>query len=59
VVIHGFGAAGKRVADSVAKLPNMELVGVTKRRPSDNARRAIEKGCPLSLAGAGTLEERI
>ncbi|MGP8077171.1 MAG: type II glyceraldehyde-3-phosphate dehydrogenase [Thermoplasmata archaeon] len=54
VAVNGFGTIGKRVADAVAKQPDMTLVGVTKTRPSFEARRAVEKGYPLFLAGAAS-----
>ncbi len=57
VAINGFGTIGKRVADAVARQPDMELVGVTKTRPSFEARRAREKGYPLYVAGAGDPSE--
>jgi glyceraldehyde-3-phosphate dehydrogenase (NAD(P)) len=57
VAVNGFGTIGKRVADAVAKQPDMELVGVTKTRPSFEARRAQEKGYPLYLAGPGRASE--
>ena len=57
VAVNGFGTIGKRVADAVARQPDMELVGVTKTRPSFEARRAAEKGYPLYLAGEGKAEE--
>ena len=55
--MNGFGTIGKRVADAVAKQPDMELVGVAKTRPSYEARRAVEKGYPLYITGGGKLEE--
>ncbi len=57
VAINGFGTIDKRVADAVPKQPDMELAGVAKARPSYEARRAMEKGYPLYLTGAGKLEE--
>jgi len=57
VAINGFGTIGKRVADAVSKQDDMVLVGVTKTRPSFEARRAVEKGYPLYLAGAGSKAE--
>ena len=57
VGINGFGTIGKRVADAVAKQPDMELVGVAKTRPSYEARRAMEKGYPLYITGGGNPEE--
>lgn len=53
VAVNGYGTIGKRVADAVAKQPDMELVGVAKTRPSFEARRAVEKQYPLFVAGAG------
>jgi glyceraldehyde-3-phosphate dehydrogenase (NAD(P)) len=53
VAINGYGTIGKRVADAVARQPDMELVGVTKTRPSFEARRAEEKRYPLYVAGEG------
>jgi len=53
VAINGFGTIGKRVADAVAKQPDMELVGVAKTRPSYEARRAAEKGYRLFVTGEG------
>jgi glyceraldehyde-3-phosphate dehydrogenase (NAD(P)) len=53
VAINGYGTIGKRVADAVTKQPDLELVGVTKTRPSFEGLRAQEKGYPLYIAGAG------
>ena len=57
VAINGFGTIGKRVADAVAKQPDMELVGVAKTRPSYEARRALEKGYSLYVTGQGKPED--
>ena len=57
VAINGFGTIGKRVAEAVARQPDMELVGVAKTRPSFEARRAVERGYRLYLAGNGKPEE--
>ena len=57
VAVNGFGTIGKRVADAVARQPDMTLLGVTKTRPSFEARRAVEKGYPLFLAGEGSSSE--
>jgi glyceraldehyde-3-phosphate dehydrogenase (NAD(P)) len=57
VAINEFGTTGKRVADAVAKQPDMELVGVAKTRPSCEAQRALGKGYSLYITGAGKLEE--
>jgi glyceraldehyde-3-phosphate dehydrogenase (NAD(P)) len=53
VAVNGYGTIGKRVADAVARQSDMELVGVSKTRPSFEARRAVEKGYPLYVAGEG------
>ena len=57
VAVNGFGTIGKRVADAVARQPDMELVGVSKTRPSFEARRAQEKHYPLYVAGEGKAAE--
>jgi glyceraldehyde-3-phosphate dehydrogenase (NAD(P)) len=57
VAVNGYGTIGKRIADAVAKQPDMELVGVAKTRPSFEARRAIEKGYPLYVTGDGVRSE--
>ena len=54
VAVNGYGTIGKRVADAVARQGDMTLVGVSKTRPSFEARRAVEKGYPLYLAGDGS-----
>jgi glyceraldehyde-3-phosphate dehydrogenase (NAD(P)) len=51
VAVNGFGTIGKRVADAVARQPDLELVGVTKTQPSYEARSAAEKGYALYVAG--------
>ena len=57
VAVNGYGTIGKRVADAVAKQTDMVLVGISKTRPSFEARRAVEKGYPLFVAGEGKPEE--
>ncbi len=57
VAVNGYGTIGKRVADAVARQPDMRLVGVSKTRPSYEAREAIQRGYPLFLAGDGAREE--
>jgi len=47
VGVNGFGTIGKRVAAAVAAQEDMELVGVTKTRPSFEARSALDKGYGL------------
>jgi glyceraldehyde-3-phosphate dehydrogenase (NAD(P)) len=57
VGVNGYGTIGKRVADAIAKQPDMTLVGVAKTRPSFEARSAVEKGYPLFVTGGGRVEE--
>lgn len=56
VGINGYGTIGKRVADAVAAQSDMEVVGVTKTRPSVEAHLAWEKGYPLYVAKETSLE---
>lgn len=51
VAINGYGTIGKRVADAVKQQDDMEIVGVTKRRPTFEAKMAIEKGFSFYAAG--------
>jgi glyceraldehyde-3-phosphate dehydrogenase (NAD(P)) len=51
VAVNGYGTIGKRVADAVARQPDLELVGVTKTRPSFEARHAADRGYPLYVTG--------
>ena len=57
VGVNGFGTIGKRVADAVARQPDLELVGVAKTRPTFEARRAVARGYPLYVAGSGSPEK--
>ncbi|HYK93943.1 MAG TPA: type II glyceraldehyde-3-phosphate dehydrogenase [Thermoplasmata archaeon] len=57
VAVNGYGTIGKRVADAVAKQPDMRLIGVAKTRPSYEAREAVDRGYPLFLAGDAEKEE--
>ena len=47
VAINGFGTIGKRVADAVDAQDDMEIVGVTKTRPSFGCDLAVKKNFPL------------
>ena len=47
VAINGFGTIGKRVADAIDAQNDMDLVGVTKTRPSFGCDLAVSKGFPL------------
>ncbi|MCL1979401.1 MAG: type II glyceraldehyde-3-phosphate dehydrogenase [Methanomassiliicoccaceae archaeon] len=44
VGINGYGTIGKRVAAAVSKQDDMEIVGVTKTRPTFEAQAAIDRG---------------
>ncbi len=73
VAINGYGTIGKRVADAVAAQEDMEIIGVSKTRPSSEALVANKRGYPLYIADiskkpafeaagikvAGTVEEMI
>lgn len=50
VGINGYGTIGKRVACAVKAQDDMEIVGVTKTRPSYEARLAEMEGFPLYTA---------
>ncbi|MDR3074979.1 MAG: type II glyceraldehyde-3-phosphate dehydrogenase [Candidatus Methanoplasma sp.] len=44
VGINGYGTIGKRVAAAVNRQDDMEIVGVTKTRPTFEARSAVDRG---------------
>jgi len=50
VGINGYGTIGKRVAWAVNKQDDMEIMGVTKTRPSYESSTAIREGHPLYAA---------
>ncbi|MFQ5838578.1 MAG: type II glyceraldehyde-3-phosphate dehydrogenase [Thermoplasmata archaeon] len=50
VAINGYGTVGKRVADAVAAQDDMDVVGVTKTRPTFEARMALTRGYDLFAA---------
>ncbi len=50
VAINGYGTIGKRVADAVTLQDDMEIVGVTKRRPTYEAKMAVKLGFPFYAA---------
>jgi glyceraldehyde-3-phosphate dehydrogenase (NAD(P)) len=50
VAINGYGTIGKRVADAVSKQDDMEIIGVSKTRPTYEARMAIDRGFDLYCA---------
>jgi len=47
VAINGYGTIGKRVADAIGLQDDMKVVGVTKTRPTFEARMGVDKGYPL------------
>jgi glyceraldehyde-3-phosphate dehydrogenase (NAD(P)) len=49
VAINGYGTIGKRVADAVAAQPDMEVIGVSKTKPSAEAFIANQRGYPLYI----------
>lgn len=52
--INGYGAIGKRIADAVSKMPDMELLGIVKVTPDYGALIARSKGYRLY-----TLKDRL
>jgi glyceraldehyde-3-phosphate dehydrogenase (NAD(P)) len=56
VAVNGFGTIGKRVAWAVSRQDDMEVVGVTKTRPSYEARIALDSGFPLYASSAENVE---
>ena len=49
VAINGYGTIGKRVADAIDAQDDMEIIGVTKTRPSFGCDLAVRKGYPCLL----------
>ncbi len=54
VAVNGYGTIGKRVADAVARQPDLTLVGIAKTRPNFEAEQAVAKGYKVYIAGDGT-----
>ncbi len=50
VGINGYGTIGKRVADAVSAQDDMKIVGVTKRTPNFEAKRAVELGYDIYMS---------
>lgn len=50
IAINGYGTVGKRVADAVSAQDDMEVAGVTKTRPTYEARMALNRGYRLYAA---------
>ncbi len=47
VGVVGYGVIGRRVADAVSSQPDMQVVGVVKKRPDYKAKLAISRGFPV------------
>ncbi|WP_373838814.1 type II glyceraldehyde-3-phosphate dehydrogenase [Methanospirillum sp.] len=50
VAVNGYGTIGKRVADAVSNQKDMEIIGVSKTKPSAEALVAVQRGYPLYIA---------
>jgi glyceraldehyde-3-phosphate dehydrogenase (NAD(P)) len=57
VGVNGYGTIGKRVADAVARQPDMKLAGVADIRPNYEIRTARAKGYPVFVTGNGTVDQ--
>jgi len=57
VGVNGYGTIGKRVADAVRLMDDMELVGVVKRTPDYQALRAASLGIPLYAPSEDAIEK--
>ena len=44
VGVNGYGTIGKRVADAIAEMPDMSLVGISKATPDHTADAALRRG---------------
>jgi glyceraldehyde-3-phosphate dehydrogenase (NAD(P)) len=57
VGIIGYGTIGKRVADAVARQPDMQVAGIADIRPNFEVRIAESKGYPVYIAGTAAAED--
>jgi len=57
IAVNGFGTIGKRVARAVMLQDDMELVGVTKTRPSYEARIANRENIPLYVPQEASIQQ--
>jgi len=57
VAVNGYGTIGKRVADAVARQPDMTLSGIADVRPNYEIRTARAKGYRIFLSGPGRAED--
>jgi glyceraldehyde-3-phosphate dehydrogenase (NAD(P)) len=57
VAVNGYGTIGKRVADAVARQPDLTLSGISDVRPNYEIRTARAKGYSVFLSGPGKTED--
>jgi glyceraldehyde-3-phosphate dehydrogenase (NAD(P)) len=57
IAVNGYGTIGKRVADAVARQPDLTLSGIADVRPNYEILTANAKGYPVFLSGAGREED--
>jgi glyceraldehyde-3-phosphate dehydrogenase (NAD(P)) len=57
VAVNGYGTIGKRVADAVARQPDLKLAGIADIRPNYEIRTARAKGYSVYLSGTGKAED--
>ena len=57
VGVNGYGTIGKRVADAVARQPDMRVSGIADIRPNFEVLTARDKGFPVFISGPGKEEE--
>ncbi|MGA8275525.1 MAG: type II glyceraldehyde-3-phosphate dehydrogenase [Thermoplasmata archaeon] len=57
VSVNGYGTIGKRVADAIARQPDLQLAGIADVRPNYEVRTARAKGYRVFLAGTGKSED--
>ena len=50
IAINGYGTIGKRIADAVSVQDDMKVIGVSKTKPSYEAKMAVEKGFDLYIS---------
>ena len=53
VALNGYGTIGKRMADAIARQPDLMLAGIEELRPNFEIRTARAKGCPVVVSGVG------
>ena len=58
VGVNGYGTIGKRVATAVSKQDDMEVIGITKTRPTFEAKTAAAAGLPIYVPAASLHSRR-